>query len=186
MKILALAALLAVASAAEVSPRSFVNGYWERGYAFPQAAVTYTISVKVVDTDKAAARAQKIMLAADASPVGNGGSYFGDGRRGQSMQFSMPMNGSEKLAKKLIELGDLQSYNVGRDGNPNMLKDVDERIGLLSAELEENREALKKMPISYYFLNTQLTRLKQARSNYEAVKSKAMLSLTLIDASSSP
>jgi hypothetical protein len=83
-------------------------------------------------------------------------------------------------------LGDLQNYSVMRSVTPAIGKELDDRLALVAAELESNKAALKKMPVSNYFLTAQSTRLKAAKAAYEASAAKAMIVVTLSDAPASP
>ena len=182
-RLLALAAVLLSAAAFAETPKTFPDGYWERGWGFSQAAVNYQVTLKVVDADAAAAKVEKILAAGGATMTSsNGNGYFGGDarRRMRCIQYSARSDNAEKLSKKLFDLGDLQSYNVNRYGGANAIKELEDRIGYLAEELESNKEALKKMPVASYFLNSQLAKLKQSRTTYEASASKAMIAVNLV------
>ena len=177
------AVLLAAAASAAETPKTFPDGYWDRGWGYSQAAVNYQLTLKVDDPDAAAAKIEKILAAGGATSMSNngGGYYGGDGRkRTRTLQYMGRTDNAEKLTKKLFDAGDLQSYNVNRYGGNNAVKDIDERIGYLAGELESNKEALKKLPVASSMMNSQLAKLKQSKASYEACASKAMIVVNLI------
>ncbi|HBL17865.1 MAG: hypothetical protein A2X36_04075 [Elusimicrobia bacterium GWA2_69_24] len=81
----------------------------------------------------------------------------------------------------LLDLGDLQSYSRQKNITPSAIRDIRERIEALSAELAENAEPLKRMPIASLFLNSKLAGFKQAEERYKRVEDKAVINLTLIE-----
>lgn len=187
---LALAAvLLAAAAYAAETPKTFPDGYWDRGWGYSQAAVNYQLTLKVDDPDAAAAKIEKILDAGGATSMSNNsGSYYGGDarRRSRTLQYMGRTDNAEKLAKKIFDVGDLQSYNANRYGGSSAVKDLDERIGYVAGELESSKEALKKMPVASSMLNCQLNKLKQAKASFEASAAKAMIVVSLVSEAPAP
>jgi len=73
----------------------------------------------------------------------------------------------DEVAKKLAALAPVDSYSVNtmHKGQPSPAREVRERIDALSAEMEANKEALKKMPIARALYASKLDRLKRALEN---------------------
>lgn len=180
--LLALAVACLAAAAPASAPKTFSEGYWERVWGGGQYAVQYSLSIKVDDLDSATTKVNKILTDGGASPNGNSNYWNNNaqGRKSKMLAYTANAAVAEKLAKRLFAVGDLQNYQANRFGGQNVLKELDERIGLIAGEMESNKAALEKMPVASYFLNTQLSRLKASRESYAASANKAAINVSLI------
>lgn len=170
--------------AAPAGAESFPEGYWERGWNSAASAVSYQVILRVDDIEKALSKTEKLLIDAGGTP-GNGYpmNYSQNGAPHQrTLQYILKYEGSDVVAKKLFDVGDLQSFNTSRLIPLTTGKEIDERLALVTAELESNKNALKKMPVASHLLTTQETRLKAAKAAYQAGAAKATVIVTLIDA----
>ena len=88
-------------------------------------------------------------------------------RAHRNFGYKVPADRIDEVAKKLAALAPVDSYSVNtmHKGQPSPAREVQERIDALSAELEANKEALKKMPIARALYASKLDRLKRALEN---------------------
>jgi|GEM_PF-2629743 hypothetical protein len=177
----AILALAYVVSAhAQVEQPPFAPGYWEQGWGLAQFAATYQISLRVDNLDKASASVEKI-LSADGAPAGSsyGQSPYRPKRPLRSFSYFFDTKKAERVAKRLLGIGVLESYNVQRTNAADAVAAIDERLALLNREMKDNADQLKKMPISSYFLESQKQRLLQSRDSFVASEDRAQISVTL-------
>lgn len=162
------------------------EGYWGRGFGCGQAAENYQISVEVPDLEAAAAKAETLAIAAGApsrNSMHDGNSSHGDGRarRYRQIGYLLPAKAADKVAKKLMDVGELTNYQLNKQAGQ---KDgIEERVALLEKELSENKAALERMPAATHFLTSRLKSLKQTLSACEQGVSKASITLTLMEKS---
>ena len=185
------ALVLALAQAASASrinrgmvDESNPDAYWGRGFGCSQAAENYQISLEVADLEAGGGKAESLALAAGAASrnsMHDGNTQTGDGvnRRYRQVGYIMPAKSAEKVAKKLLEVGDLTNYQLNKQGAD--VKPLNERIDILEKELSENQAALERMPAAKYFITSRLKSLKQALATCEAGASKASITLTLME-----
>ena len=154
--------------------------YWNRGTACSSNAENYNVTLRVDDVDAMAARIDTIMTAAGApSQMGSNNNYYRNNQqRSRQMNYSVPMKAADKLAKRLMDMGELLSYSLNRQNNGDNLKQMQERIAVLEGELA-NASALEKMPAAAYFLKSRLTSLKQSRDVCIAGASRSSLLVVL-------
>lgn len=157
--------------------------YWGRGFGCSQAAENYQISMEVGDLDAAAAKAESAAAAGGAPPRmsmhdGNTQDGYGAVRRYRQINYLMSVKTADKVAKKLMEIGELSNYQLNKQGAD--LKPLSERIAILSKELSENAAALERMPAAKHFLTSRLNEFKQSLSCSEQGASKAAVNLTLM------
>lgn len=189
MHYLSTAILLSVSLAAQAQPmRAAISAkenpeaYWSLGFNCSQTADNYSIALRVAEVEPIASKIDAVMTAAGApSQMGtNNIAYYGGGsqQRGRQMNYSLPMKSAEKLAKELINMGELLNYSLHRHNSRDSLALITERISLLEAELA-NVDALAKMPSAAYFLRTRLNALKQNRDICLAGVSRSSFSVNL-------
>lgn len=159
------------------------QAYWGRGFGCSSAAENFQISLEVGDLDAAAAKAESAAAAGGAPPRmsmhdGNTQDGYGALRRYRQINYLMPLKTADKVAKKLMEIGELSNYQLNRQGAD--LKPLSERIAILAKELSENAAALERMPAAKYFLTSRLNEFKQSLSCSEQGASKAAINLTLM------
>lgn len=172
---------LPLMSAAAAPVEKYPDGYWERGYATgPTQAVSYNVSIKVSDIDKAQGEVSRIMTAAGAALQGSNPYSYGNQSRGRNLSYSIAAGKAEAAAKKLFGVGELHSYNFQRQIQKSTMEEVEKKIQEISAEIEANAAGLKKMPIAAYFLDKQLRRLKQSRDSLQAGLDRAVVSVSLM------
>lgn len=166
----------------QISARDNPEQYWNRGFGCSQTAENYNVALKVVDIDATAVKIDAMMTAAGApSQVGmNNNVYYGGGgqMRTRQMNYSVPMKAADKLAKKLMDMGELMNYSLNRQNSGDSLKQIEERIAVLEGELA-NAAALSKMPSAAYFLRSRLNNLKQSREVCLAGVSRSSISVNL-------
>lgn len=160
------------------------DSYWGRGFGCSQAAENYQISLEVADLDADGAKAEAVASAAGAPvrhSMNDGTTQTGNGvtRRYRQVSYIMPAKSAEKVAKKLMDVGELTNYQLNKQGGE--LKPLNERIEILEKELSENQAALERMPAAKYFVSSRLKSLKQALSTCEQGASKASINLTLME-----
>ncbi|UPT73674.1 MAG: hypothetical protein M0D55_17750 [Elusimicrobiota bacterium] len=185
MRTIMLAALIVFAPNAgaqtpKINAKDNPEAYWSRGYGCSQTAENYNVGIRVDDVDAMTAKIDVMMTAAGApSQVGMGNSYMGgvQGRMRQ-LNYSVPAKGAEKLAKKLLEMGELVSYALNRQHSGDSQKQIEERIAVLEGELA-NKSELEKMPAARYLLTSKLASLKQHRDICVAGASKSSISINL-------
>lgn len=189
MAFLVAAILLSVSIAAHAQPtRTAISAndnpeaYWNRGFSCSQTADNYSLTLRVNEVDPVASKVDAVMTAAGApSQIGtNYNAYFGGGgqQRGRQLNYSVPMKAADKLAKKLMEMGELMNYSMNRQNSGDALAQIEERIVVLEAELA-NVGSLAKMPSAAYFLRTRLNGLKQNRDVCLAGASRSSISVSL-------
>ncbi len=190
MRSLMTACLLGVSVSAQAQPmgmqisaRDNPEQYWNRGFGCSQTAENYNVTLRVAEVDATAAKIDALMTAAGApTQMGmNHQMYYGGAggqQRGRQMNYSVPMKAAEKLAKKLMDMGELMNYSLNRQSNPDSLKHIEERIAVLEGELA-NASALAKMPSAAYFLRSRLNGLKQSREVCLAGVSRSSISVNL-------
>ncbi len=175
---------LAHASQAQVVAKTVMKdnpeSYWNRGFGCSSSAENYNVTLRVGDVDTMAAKIDTIMTAAGApSQMGTNNNYYnGNQQRGRQMSYSVPLKSADKLAKKLMDMGELLNYSLSRQNNGDNLKLIEERIAVLEAELA-NGSALEKLPSAAYFLKSRLTSLKQSREGCVAGVSRSSVSVNL-------
>ncbi len=175
---------LAHASQAQMMTKTTMKdnpeSYWNRGYGCSSSAENYNVTLRVGDVDAMATKIDTMMTAAGApSQMGTNNNYFnGNQQRGRQMNYSVPVKSADKLAKKLMDMGELLNYSLNRQNNGDNLKLIEERIAVLEVELA-NENALEKMPAAAYFLKSRLTSLKQNRESCVAGTSRSSVSVNL-------
>lgn len=178
-----LAALAALPALAADAP--FPAGYWERGYGFGEAAAQINVSLRVKDLARAEVEVDRLLTKSGATMrslnQGYGGYNGGQQPRQKSLAFFVPMEKSDAAAKSILDAGELQNFSSSRSSDGNQAEELRRKVQQLEEETAKNAESLKKMPIASYFLNFNLTRLRQSRDAMEAAASKALLNVTLIE-----
>lgn len=167
-------------------PASFPEGYWDRPYPMGQQwSVYYNINLKVKDRQKVQDQIQRILTGAGGVQTNSYGGFPGGfpGRPNIQapvmMAFSMPASSADKAVKRLFDVGELQQFNSHKTVNPDMLKEITEKISKLQAEMASNAGALEKMPVAKALMTSTLSRLKAARDYYQKSADKAMINVTL-------
>lgn len=160
------------------------EGYWGRGFGCGQAAENYQISLEVGDLEAATSKAETLAVAAGApsrNSMHDGTSNYGDGRnrRYRQIGYLLPAKAADKVAKKLMDVGDLTTYQLNRQAGQT--DGIQERVAALETELSENKAVLERMPAATYFLTSRLKSLKQTLSACEQGASKASITLTLME-----
>lgn len=189
MPYLATAILLSVSLAAHAQPmgasisaKDNPEAYWNRGFGCSQTADNYSIVLRVAEVEPVASKIDAVMTAAGApSQMGTNNNTYngrGDQQRGRQMNYSVPMKAADKLAKKLMDMGELMNYSMNRQNSGDSLAQIRERIAVLEAELA-NVEALAKMPSAAYFLRARLNTLKQNRDSCLTSVSRSSISVSL-------
>lgn len=189
MRFLLTALLLSLAHAAhaqpmgmQISARDNPEMYWNRGFGCSQTAENYNVALRVEDIDATAVKIDAMMTAAGApSQTGmNNNVYYAGGmqQRTRQMNYSVPMKSADRLAKRLMDMGELMNYSLNRQNNGDSLKQIEERIAVLEGELA-NASALAKMPSAAYFLRSRLNGLKQSREVCLAGVSRSSISVNL-------
>lgn len=167
----------------QISAKDNPEQYWNRGFGCSQTAENYNMTLRVEEVDAAAAKIDAQMTAAGApSQLGiNNQMYYGGAggqQRGRQMNYSVPIKAADKLAKKLLDMGELMNYSMNRQNSGDSLKQLEERIAVLEGELA-NAAALAKMPSAAYFLRSRMNQLKQNREMCLAGATRSMISVNL-------
>lgn len=182
----ALVVAILLSNAAVASDSPFPSGYWDQGYATMNVqSENLTVALKVKELERAVTEVSRRMTKADVR-VGNPGMYYGfqRGTKSKSLSYIVPAGKAEATAKSLFSLGDLQQYNIQKPQQLNtQLEEIEKKLKKVQDELAENADALKRMPISSYFLTAQRDRLTQARDAYKAGLNTARIDVTLTEAS---
>ncbi len=155
--------------------------YWGRGFGCSGASENFNIQLKVSDVDASTEHIEAMMASASAMRQGMNGNYnnggnMNNGRR--SLNYSVPSKAADKLAKRLIGMGELLNYSLNKAGGGDNLKQLDERISVLENELR-NEAALAKMPTAAHFLNSKLNSLKQQRTACQEGAAKSSVNIQL-------
>lgn len=179
---LALAAL-AQRPGPKITAQENPEAYWNRGFGCSQTADSYNVTLRVGDVDSMAAKIDVLLTDAGApSQMGqsNSGYYGGQGGQGRmrQMHYSVPIKSAEKLAKKLMDMGELINYSLNRSQSGDSLAQLEERIALLEGE-SKNAEALAKVPSAAHLLNAKLKSLKQSREVCLAGTTRSAISINL-------
>lgn len=159
------------------------EAYWNRGFGCSQTAENYNVTLRVADVDAMAARVDTLMTDAGApSQMGqtNSGYYASQGGQGRmrQMNYSVSIKSADKLAKKLMDMGELINYSLNRSQSGDSLAQIEERIAVLEGELK-NEDALAKLPSAAHFLNAKLRSLKQSREVCLAGATRSSISVSL-------
>jgi hypothetical protein len=170
----------------------FPEGYWDREvaiYGGGRAATTYNASLAVADPAKARAEIEgalavpgaKLTSFSDmtAAMYGMGGEMGGAVRMrpAYSLGYQLPEAKAAIIARRLIGMGRLISYNVQTPFANPQRKEIDDRIEWIETELKRSAEALKTMPVSRAMLESKLKRL---RANLEAARSTAGMAMITV------
>lgn len=188
MRFAMLALLCATAvEAEEGGPQT--AAYWDKGWGYSQSSVVYQITIKAENLDMTEQKITRYFSENGGSQSGGGMNWANRNPNAKSRTsvFSVPAEKAERLAKKTVTFGDMQGYNVQRYGTgTDPLKEIDERLKLLSQELDGQREALRNLPIARFFLQRQFDRLKSMRANFEQGRARAMINVTLVEDQNPP
>lgn len=181
----ALLSTLALAAHAQrmgpkITAQEHPDAYWNRGFGCSQTADSYNVTLRVGDVDAMAARIDAFMTDAGApSQMGtNNNFYSGGAQRGRQLNYSVPIKAADKLAKKLMDMGELINYSLNRNQSGDSLAQIEERIAVLEGELK-NGDALAKLPSAAHFLNAKLKSLKQSREVCLAGATRSSISVNL-------
>lgn len=189
------ALLLSVPVLAAVSPSEadFPDGYWDREVVFGgRAGTTYNLAVVVADPARARGEVEKVLQVPGskltsfndqtAFNYAAGGDYGGMGRvrPAYTLAYQLPEEKAAALAKRLIGVGRLMTYNAQTPYANPQVKELDERIGWIEKELSRSGEALKTMPVSRSLLQSKLKRLKAAADSVKATAGTAAISVQIL------
>jgi len=152
--------------------RDPVQDYWEReGWANMRYFGNIEYSAK--DMDELSEKVQKLLGAAGArlvnvntfKPEANQTAQRQRARR--NLSYKIPSARAEEIAKKLSALAPVDFFNINsqQKAPANPAQDIKERLDALNAEMEQNKEALKNMPIARALYASKLERLKRAQEN---------------------
>ena len=196
MKSIALAYLFVAAAvqaapmkmANNIGPKDPVQQYWENegwggGFRFYG-----NIEYSAKDMDALSEKVQKTMTAAGAK-LTNVNTMKPEQqqvpqrpRARRKFMFKVPVDRVEEITAKLSELAPLDSYNVNSPQKgmmPDPAKEIQERLDALNAEMEQNKEALKGMPIARALYGAKIDRLKRAQ---DSLGDDAQLSVSVTQA----
>lgn len=161
-----------VKMAHHVGQRDPLQDYWERE-AWASSRYCGNIEYSAKDMDDLSEKIQKLLGTAGAKLV-NVNTFKPETsqipqrqRARRSFNFKMPAGRVEEIAKKLNALAPVDSYNLNPEprGQMNPAQEIKERIAALEAEMDQNKEALKNMPIARALYASKLDRLKRAQEN---------------------
>jgi len=148
-----------------------VQAYWDQENFFMVPRSYGSIEFKADNVDELSAKIQKVMSTQGALltsvSTSDAGQVQGQTRSlaRRSMSFRVAVDHSEAAIGKIQALGTIQSYNFSKpqkgQWNGNGRQDVQERLSALSAEMEQNKEALQGMPIARALYASKIERLKR-------------------------
>lgn len=171
-----LASLPAIAAQAP-----FPAGYWERSYGFGDSAAQISVSLRVkdmvrgeIEVDRLLTKSGAVMKSLNQNYVQQGGSG-----RYKSLSYFIATDKADAAAKSIINAGELLNFSNNRSFDGSQGEELRRKIQQLEEESAGNAEILKKMPIASYFLNTNLTRLRQSREAMDAAVSRTTINVTL-------
>ena len=171
----ALVTICVLSAAAQIG--NYPDGYWERQYPFgQQSSVSYNLALRVDSVSKSSSDAEKILKSAGATPS-NG--FSGAAR----LNYTLPASVAYKTVKRLMDLGELQQYTKQQYGGPEVISEVNEKIGVIEKEMRDHASALDSMPVASALTTSTLNRLKQNRDQLQGNADKAIIYLNLTDAS---
>ncbi|NLO90494.1 MAG: hypothetical protein GX410_00695 [Elusimicrobia bacterium] len=162
-----------------VRPR---NNNWDITYGFPEYIAFYNATIEVKDFDSAVKKAERIFRDNNASlPRNASGAYYNPSAPIRQFAYMLPANKAEALALKLVELGKIKQYNnSSHQPAPNQqIYELDQKISVLSKELEDNKGELEKMPVLKMLGENKLSMLTRARQTYTDSLDKALITFTL-------
>jgi hypothetical protein len=168
----AASAQVAKAAAHYVGQRDPFQDYWERE-AWAGTRYYGNIEFSAKDMDELSEKVQKLLGASGAKLI-SVNTFKPEAPQIQQRQrarrtfgYKIPAERGEEIAKKLSALAPVDSYNVNSQmkGQPNPAQEVKERIDALEAEMEQNKEALKNMPIARALYASKLERLKRTQES---------------------
>ncbi len=180
---LSTAALLAVilvsaarAQSAGPSMKENPDAYWNRAFSCAQTASTYNISLQTADVNMTAAKIDQLMSQGGApnQPMHNNSI---EGQSQRSMSYFVPVKSADKLAKKLMDMGELLNYSMNRQNNRDTLLLVEERIAVLQGEIDS--PALAQTTAAAHFVKTRLDQLKQVREMCVEGSKRSSIALNL-------
>ncbi|MFA6028367.1 MAG: hypothetical protein WC969_00800 [Elusimicrobiota bacterium] len=167
----------------------FPDGYWDREYAGGRQSLTYSLSVVVDDPVSVRPEIEAILKTSGGKmnaftdqtsmPTGYDGG-ISRARPAYSWSWQMAEKDAGRIARKLIALGRLLSYNVNTPYATPYAKDLSERIEWIEKEKRLSAAALRTMPVSRALLEGKLKRLRAAMDAVKASENTAVLSIQLL------
>ncbi len=186
--IIAAAVVLGLGGSVLAAETPFPPGYWDRGYATGNVNVNnFMLTLKVKSLPKAEEAVDRLIskFGGTMRNMNAGQNYYNynmpTAQASKTFVYSLDAAKAEPAAKALFDLGELVQYNNQRPNADTQYDEIKAKIKQLQGELSANAEALKKMPIASYFLNTQLARLNQSKEAYDTGLKQANVTVTLLE-----